>query len=69
MDQLLLLGSPLGCFLALRGVSHGAGLPLGAPATAPLMRLAPGLPAAPDGLPAVRRLYNVYHPFDPVAHR
>ena len=22
-----------------------------------------------DGLPAVRRMYNLYHPFDPVAYR
>ena len=34
-----------------------------------LLQLAPGLPLSRDGLPAVRRLTNVYHPYDPVAHR
>lgn len=67
MDRLILLGSPLGCFLALRGVGPRA--PLGSPAAAPLMQLAPGLPFTADGLPAVGRLMNVFHPFDPVAHR
>jgi hypothetical protein len=33
------------------------------------MQLAPGQRYSPDGLPAVRRLFNVYHPYDPVAHR
>lgn len=69
MDQLILLGSPLGCFLALRGVSVASGVALGSGASAPLMRLAPGLPVMPDGLPLVTRLLNVYHPYDPVAHR
>ena len=27
------------------------------------------VPGAGDGLPAVRRMYNLYHPFDPVAYR
>lgn len=34
-----------------------------------LLQLAPGLAVTPDGLPAVRRLHNLYHPYDPVAHR
>lgn len=69
VDRLILLGSPLGCFLALRGVNAARGAPLGSAAAAPLMQLAPGLPFMPDGLPAVNRLLNVYHPYDPVAHR
>lgn len=39
VDQLILLGSPLGCFLALRGVSHAHGTGLGSPASAPLMQV------------------------------
>ncbi|KAL4854538.1 Phospholipase SGR2 [Chlorella vulgaris] len=69
VDTLIMLGSPLGCFLALRGVNQAKGAGLGTPACAPLMQLAPGQPFSPDGLPAVRRLLNVYHPYDPVAHR
>lgn len=62
-------GSPLGLFLALRKVDPGKGRGLGTPAAAALM---PGVPAGQgqgDGLPAVNRLYNLYHPFDPVGYR
>ena len=62
VEALVLLGSPLGCFLALRGVSHGRGRGLGTAPTVPLMQSAPGQPCAPDGLPMARRLWNVYHP-------
>jgi hypothetical protein len=48
----------------------GCGPPALLPVMLPvLLQLAPGLPLSPDGLPAVRRLTNVYHPYDPVAHR
>lgn len=61
-------GSPLGLFLALRGINpaHTAGL--GTPGAKQLM---PGMSQHPDGdgLPAVRRLYNLYQPYDPVAYR
>ena len=33
------------------------------------VQLTPGQAVTEDGLPAVRRLLNVYHPYDPVAHR
>jgi hypothetical protein len=69
VDRLVLLGSPLGCFLALRGVGGGAGPRLGAPASAPLMRLDPRAPLSSHGLPAVARLYNLYSSHDPVAYR
>lgn len=70
VDQLILLGSPLGCFLALRGVDQTKGCGLGTFASAPLMWTDPrGDGGTPDGLPAVRRLYHLYHPFDPVAYR
>lgn len=134
VDTLVMLGSPLGCFLALRGVAVDGGAGLGSAASGPLMQvrgwdrrrtasrhsrrcrvldaagcrgfvaedritpcrelmkgvatssssrtdapphptpspttqLAPGQRYSSDGLPAVRRLYNVYHPYDPVAHR
>lgn len=70
VDQLILLGSPLGCFLALRGVDQTKGCGLGTYASAPLMWTDPrGGSGTPDGLPAVRRLYHLYHPFDPVAYR
>jgi hypothetical protein len=69
VDRLILLGSPLGCFLALRGVGGAAGPRLGAPASAPLMRLDPRAPLSSHGLPAVARLYNLYSSYDPVAYR
>lgn len=40
-----------------------------APSTPCPPQLAPGQPFTPDGLPAVARLYNLYHPYDPVGHR
>ncbi|KAK9852138.1 hypothetical protein WJX84_007417 [Apatococcus fuscideae] len=68
VDQLICAGSPLGLFLALRGINpaHTAGL--GTPGAKQLM---PGMSQHPDGdgLPAVRRLYNLYQPYDPVAYR
>jgi len=69
VDQFILAGSPLGCFLALRGVNQAAGRGLGTPGAAALMQCHPGIPPSPHGLPAVRRLYNLYHPYDPVAYR
>jgi hypothetical protein len=29
----------------------------------------PAVPGSPDGLPKVNRLYNIFHPYDPVAYR
>eukprot|EP00887_Chlorella_sp_A99_P003527 scaffold7.g3527.t1 len=69
VDVLIIIGSPLGVFLAMRGINHARGCGLGSPATAPLMRTAPGQPCSPDGLPAVSRLFNVFHGYDPVGHR
>ena len=60
-------GSPLGLFMALRHVSPAGQRGLGTRAAAALM-LGAGA-AAGDGLPAARRLYNLYHPNDPVAYR
>ena len=53
-------------FHTLRGVDPEAGRALGSPQAAALL---PGPDCTPDGLPACRRLYNVYHPYDPVAYR
>lgn len=39
VDTLIMLGSPLGCFLALRGVNQAKGAGLGTPACAPLMQV------------------------------
>jgi hypothetical protein len=33
------------------------------------MQCHPDYEVVPDGLPAVRRFYNIYHPYDPVAYR
>ena len=60
-------GSPLGLFLALRHVSPAARRGLGTHAAAGLMLGANA--TAGDGLPAAQRLYNLYHPNDPVAYR
>jgi hypothetical protein len=60
-------GSPLGLFLALRKVNPAKGRGLGTPEAADLMLGATG--KAGDGLPAVNRMYNLYHPFDPVGYR
>lgn len=62
-------GSPLGLFLALRKVDPGKGHGLGTRAAATLMPGATTTQGQGDGLPAVRRLYNLYHPFDPVGYR
>ena len=60
-------GSPLGLFLALRRVNPKKGRGLGTPAATALML--GSADKAGDGLPAVSRMYNLYHPFDPVAYR
>lgn len=67
VDQFIAVGSPLGIFLALRRIDPSKGRGLGTPAAAQLtssIAMHGG-----DGLPAVRRMYNLYHPFDPVAYR
>lgn len=69
VDTLFIAGSPLGCFLALRGVNQAAGTGLGTRASAALMQCNPNRPGPRDGLPKVNRLYNIYHPYDPVAYR
>ena len=69
VDVLILVGSPLGCFLALRGIDVAQNRGLGSPNSARIMQLHPGIKPMEDGLPAVRRLYNLYHPFDSVAYR
>ena len=69
VDQLILAGSPLGCFLALRGVDQSKKRGLGTPGSAPLMQCHPDFAVQPDGLPAVQRIYHVFHPYDPVAYR
>lgn len=66
VDQLICIGSPNGLFLALRKVDPGQGRGLGTPAAAKLM---PGGGGGCDGLPAVNRAYNLYHPYDPIAYR
>lgn len=68
VDNLFIAGSPLGCFLSLRGVNPAHGIGLGTTMSAPLMQCNPSVPSSPDGLPAVRRLYNIFHPYDPVAY-
>ncbi|CAL8470099.1 g9641 [Coccomyxa elongata] len=69
VDQFFCIGSPLGLFLALRKVDPGKGHGLGTRAAATLMPGAATTQGQGDGLPAVRRLYNLYHPFDPVGYR
>ena len=64
VDNFITIGSPVGLFCALRGVNPLGGRPLGSHAAGALY---PG--AAPTGLPVCRRMYNVFHPFDPVAYR
>ena len=60
-------GSPLGIFLTLRKVNPAKGRCLGGREAVRLMLGDASLNA--DGLPAVERLYNLYHPFDPVGFR
>ena len=62
-------GSPLGLFLALRKVDPAKGRGLGSRRAAALMLGDPATLRQGDGLPAVRRMYNLYHPFDPVGYR
>lgn len=60
-------GSPLGIFLTLRKVNPLRGQGLGSREAAGLMV---GEAAKHgDGLPAAQRMYNLYHPFDPVGFR
>jgi len=66
-DDGLLAGSPLGIFLTLRKVNPAKGRCLGGREAARLMLGDDSHNA--DGLPAVERLYNLYHPFDPVGFR
>jgi len=69
VDNFIIAGSPLGCFLALRGVNQASGLGLGTPASAALMHMNPANPGSPDGLPRCKRMYNIYHPLDPVVYK
>ncbi len=69
VDNFIVAGSPLGCFLALRGVNQATGLGLGTPASAALMHTNPANPGSADGLPRCKRMYNVYHPLDPVVYK
>jgi hypothetical protein len=64
VDNFIVIGSPVGLFCALRGVNANDGRPLGSPAAGTLY---PN--SAPGGLPVCRRMYNVFHPYDPVACR
>ena len=59
-------GSPLGLFLALRGVDPTNGRALG---TNPISQSQPSCTSTADGLPAANRIYNLYQPYDPVAYR
>ena len=67
LEYPVLAGSPLGIFLTLRRVNPSKGRGLGTPVAARLMLGAAHLHG--DGLPAVERMYNLYHPFDPVGFR
>ena len=69
VDKFFIVGSPLGCFLSLRGINQSLGVGLGTPRSAPLMTCNPAVPGSHDGLPKVNRLYNIFHPYDPVAYR
>ena len=60
-------GSPLGVFLALRGVDPARGQGLGSPAAVHLMQGRQAVQG--DGLPACQRMYSLMHPFDPVVYR
>lgn len=65
--RLFIAGSPLGIFLTLRKVNPAKGRCLGSQEAAGMM---PGdTDSNGDGLPAVQRMYNLYHPFDPVGFR
>lgn len=69
VDKFIIAGSPLGCFLSLRGVNQSVGTGLGTPSSAALMHCNPNRPGSQDGLPKVNRMYNIFHPYDPVAYR
>eukprot|EP01026_Neomeris_dumetosa_P018793 TRINITY_DN17414_c0_g1_i2.p1 TRINITY_DN17414_c0_g1~~TRINITY_DN17414_c0_g1_i2.p1 ORF type:complete len:328 (-),score=51.78 TRINITY_DN17414_c0_g1_i2:218-1201(-) len=64
VDKFFMVGSPAALFLILRGVDPSQGLPLG---SKQVEKLFPG--SSQWGLPNVGRLYNIYHPYDPVAYR
>ncbi|CAG9461893.1 unnamed protein product [Pedinophyceae sp. YPF-701] len=67
VDRVFWMGSPLGLFLAIRGFCPEDGHGLGS------VKAAHTLPAlfggVGDCLPAVRRMYNIYHPYDGIAYR
>lgn len=64
VDNFICIGSPLGLFLALRGVDPTKGRALG---TTPTSQSKSSHTS--DGLPAANRIYNLYQPYDPVAYR
>ncbi|KAL3144356.1 hypothetical protein ABBQ32_004111 [Trebouxia sp. C0010 RCD-2024] len=68
VDNFICIGSPLGLFLALRGVDPSKGRALGTP-PAPPSTSSPSPTSTADGLPAANRIYNLYQPYDPVAYR
>lgn len=53
----------------MRGINPEEGRGLGSLAAGDIQCSAPGQPHTWDGLPRVRRLFNLYHPYDPVGHR
>mmetsp|Transcript_127 Transcript_127/g.965 ORF Transcript_127/g.965 Transcript_127/m.965 type:complete len:769 (+) Transcript_127:453-2759(+) len=55
VDCLFLLGSPLACFFILRGIQD--------------TQTEGEFPLSEYELPLCRRVYNLYHPYDPVAFR
>ena len=64
VECLFLIGSPLGLFLALEGLDPVGGRTLGSDQARECFANCNS-----TGLPAVRRLYNMYHPYDPVGYR
>lgn len=56
----------MGLFLALRGMDPSKGRALG---SAPAVQASASRSTTPDGLPAAKRMYNLYQPYDPVAYR
>ncbi|GAB2219642.1 hypothetical protein Droror1_Dr00007279 [Drosera rotundifolia] len=59
VDTFFAVGSPLGVFLALRNVRIGAGSGAEYWAEGNII----------EELPACQRMFNIFHPFDPVAYR
>lgn len=66
-QSLCFVGSPLGIFLTLRRVNPSKGRCLGGRQAVETMLGGPN--RNEDGLPAAERMYNLYHPFDPVGFR